>query len=46
MGNIREEYKVKKDTLNKYDIAAYPFGAEEMLLESELKKLDLDKDER
>ena len=48
MGNIRQKYKVepkKKEEKKKIeptgcDVAAYPFGAEEMLLNAELKELD------
>ena len=50
MENIREKYKVeldnKKEKCKKkiaetsYDVASYPFGAEEMLLNDELKELD------
>ena len=36
-----ERIDARKDkTENKYDIASYPFGAEEMLLNDELKKLE------
>lgn len=50
MSNMREKIKVdpketkKKEEKRKYDMAAYPFGAEEMLLKAELK--DLDRDDR
>lgn len=30
----------KKNNKEQYDIASYPFGAEEMLLKMELNKLD------
>lgn len=49
MENIREKYKVELDKKEKdkkkierqrCDIASYPFGAEEMLLNQELKELD------
>ena len=50
MDNIREKYKVeldsKKDKDKKkvektsYDVASYPFGADEMLLNRELKEFD------
>lgn len=43
---MRKEFMERIDArkndnkLEKYDIAAYPFGAEEMLLNDELKKLE------
>ena len=52
MGNIREKYKVELDSKKgkkedkkklertSYDVASYPFGAEEMLLDLEFKKKD------
>jgi len=53
MGNIREKYKVEPDNKKdkkiektSYDVASYPFGAEEMLLNAELRNLDKDKGER
>lgn len=51
MENIRDKYKVELDKRKKdkkiiekknFDIASYPFGAEEMLLNRELKELDRD----
>lgn len=55
MGNIREEYKVKKEdkeknkpkTENKrreYDPLAFPFGTDEALLLGELKELNKEPD--
>lgn len=47
MEDIRKKYKVEskekdkeKNNREHYDVASYPFGAEEMLLKEELKELD------
>ena len=41
--NLRKRIKVnddKKEEKTKKDIASYPFGAEELLLEQELKSME------